>query len=133
MASALKFGTILRNLLADTWGAAWNSGTFLIYDAVPPANPQATYVGNLLATIPIPSTAFGAAADGVIQKNGIWSVVISLGGTAAGYRMISSDTTKVSDGTVGLAADNPDAVLDVLVLVAGGKVKVDSFSYTQPE
>jgi hypothetical protein len=133
MASALKFGTILRNLLAEAWGATWNSGTFLIYDTAPPANPQATYTGNLLATINIPSTAFGSAIVGVINFNGEWKATIADGANAAGFRMISSDGTKKMDGTCGLVGDTPDAVFDVLLLVVSGKAKIDTFTYTQPE
>jgi hypothetical protein len=133
MASALKFGTALRTQLADSMGGAWDSGSLVIYDTAPPANPQATYSGVALATITLPASAFAAAIDGVVSKDGTWSDTVDESGTAAGFRMLSSDTTKVIDGTAGVSGDSPDMVLDNKVLVAGGTVTVNTFSFTQPE
>ncbi len=133
MASALKFGTTLRNQLADNLGGTWDSGSLVIYDTAPPANPQATYSGVALATITLPADAFSAAVNGVASKNGTWSDTVDSSGTAAGFRMLSSDTTLVLDGTAGVSGDSPDMVLDNKVLVAGGTVTVNTFTFTQPE
>jgi hypothetical protein len=133
MASALKFGTLVRNALADALAAVWNSGTLLIYDSAPPADPQTAFSGNLLVTINIPATAFGAASSGVASKAGTWSATVSASGTALGFRMIDSGGTKKMDGNIGLTASSPDMVLDNNVLVSGGTATVSTFTLTQPE
>ena len=133
MASALKFGTALRDQLANSMGGTWNTGTLVVYDAAPPANPQTGYTGNILATITLPNPAFGSSTTGVVSKSGTWSATVSLSGTAAGFRMTSNDTTKIIDGTAGVSGDSPDLVLDNKVLVAGGVVTVNTFTFTQPE
>lgn len=133
MASNLKFSTTVRNTLANAMGALWAGGTLTVYDSAPPANPQTTYTGNALVTITLPTPAFGAAVVGVISKSGVWSAVVSISGTAAGFRMTSSDSTQIIDGTAGIAGDTPDLVFDNKVLVAGGTVSDSTFSFTQPE
>ena len=133
MASALKYGTALRNQLADSLGGIWDGASLIIYDAAPPANPQTTYVGNILATLILPNPAFNTAVLGTVTKAGVWSCTISASGTAAGFRMISADTTNVCDGTAGIAADTPDLVFDNKILVMGGSLSDSVFSFTQPE
>lgn len=133
MAIALKFSTTLRNQLADSLGGTWDLGTLKIYDTAPPASPQDTYTGNLIATIILPADAFSAAVLGVISKAGVWSDTVYASYTAAGFRMEDAATGKKIDGTAGIASDLPDLVLDNKVLIAGGTVTVTSFTFTQPE
>lgn len=133
MASALKFSTTLRNQLADSMGGTWDNGTLKIYDAAPPANPQTTYTGNILATITLPADSFAASISGVIAKAGTWSAVVGTSGTAAGFRLENSATGKIVDGTAGVSGDSPDLILDNKVLVSGGTVTVNTFTFTQPE
>jgi hypothetical protein len=133
MASALKFGTSVRNTLANSITTIWNSGILKIYDAVPPTNPQASYTGNLLAAITAPTTAFISATSGTASKAGTWSCTSVLtSGTAAGFRLSDSSTTAyILDGSVGLAGT--DMILDNVNLIEGGTVTVNSFTIIQPE
>ena len=133
MASALKFGTGVRNLLANALGGVWNGGTLTIYDSVPPINPQTAYAGNILATLILPTPAFNSAVLGTVSKAGIWTCAITMSGTAAGFRMVSADTISVCDGTAGIAADSPDLIFDNKILVVGGTITDSIFSFTQPE
>jgi hypothetical protein len=133
MASALKFSTTLRNSIASNFGSTFNGGILIIYNAAPPANPQADYVGTALAVIPLPVPAFGSPATGVISKAGTWSAGVQVSGTAAGFRLKSADLTFIIDGTAGITSDTVDLVLDNKVLVAGGTVTVTACTITQPE
>ncbi len=133
MASGLKLGTTLRTALANAMAGLWNSGTVKIYSGSQPADPQTAPSGTLLATINIPSTAFGAASSGVASKSGTWSATVANSGTAGWFRMTSSDTTEIMDGTVDVAGNSPDMVLDSTSLVASGTVTVSTFTITQPQ
>jgi hypothetical protein len=133
MASARKLSTIARNILANSVVAEMASGEMHIYDAAPPANPQAAYVGTELAVIALPAPAFAAAVTGTISKSGVWSGPVSHSGTAAGFRLINGGGDVMLDGTAGVAGDTPDAILDNKTLVSGGSVVCTAFAITVPE
>lgn len=59
--------TAARNSLATSFGNLYNSGTLEIRTAA----------NAVLATITLPASAFGAAANGAISKNGTWSATAS--------------------------------------------------------
>jgi hypothetical protein len=132
-ASLLKFGTAVRDQLANSMGSTWSGGSLLIYDALPPVNPQTAFSGNLLATITIPTPAFSSSINGTITKTGAWSGLVSSSGTATGFRMLSSDGTFKMDGSVGISTSIADMILQSVILTYDGTVSVLSFVITQPE
>lgn len=126
----LRKNNDLINEQADFLGSLFDGGTLEIYSGAQPADPNDPPSGSLLATINLPTPAFGAAAGGTIAKAGIWQVVASGTGTAGWARMISADTNKTMDFTVGEAAT--DAIINDDAIVAGNTVTVTSCSITTP-
>lgn len=127
---AEKYNVALRNVLADAWADQWDGGTLKIYSGAQPSSADDPASGTLLATINLPTPAFGAAANGVVAKAGSWSAVVSTSGTAGWFRMETASGSKIFDGSVGSAPN--ELSLDVTAMLAGGTVQVNSYSYTQP-
>jgi len=127
---ALRKNTGLRNAQAEALGALFNSGTLKIYTGAQPASANDAASGTLLATINIPSTAFGSASGGVVSKNGTWSALAVATDTAGWARMESSDNNKKMDFTV--AETGADVDIDNEDIVTGGVVTVTALTLTTP-
>lgn len=127
---ALRKNTALRNAQADALGPMFNAGTLKIYTGAQPASANDAASGSLLATIVIPATAFGAAASGIIAKNGTWSAVATGTGTAGWARMASSDGLKIMDFLCAESA--ADLIIDNDAVVTGGAVTVTALTITVP-
>ena len=67
---ALRYNTEQRNFLADAFGNVYTSGSMQIRTGAQPANGQDAAAGDLLGTIQLPVTPFGAATAGAIAKAG---------------------------------------------------------------
>lgn len=128
MALRKNNGTI--NEQAEFLGGLFDGGTFEIYTGAQPADPNSGPSGSLLVTITIPTPAFGAAVAGVISKSGTWQAVAGATGTAGWARMISADTNKTLDITVGESGTN--AIIDDENVVNGNTITVTSFTITVP-
>lgn len=127
---ALRKNTTLRNAQADALGPFFNGGTLKIYTGAQPASANDAASGSLLATITIPATAFGAAASGIIAKNGTWSAVATGAGTAGWARMASSDGLKIMD--LLCAESAAELIIDNDAVVTGGVVTVTALTLTVP-
>jgi len=111
-------------------GPFFNGGTLKIYTGAQPASANDAASGSLLATITIPATAFGAAASGIIAKNGTWSAVATGTGTAGWARMASSDGLKIMD--LLCAESAAELIIDNDAVVTGGVVTVTALALTVP-
>lgn len=130
---ALRKNTDTRNEQGDVLGALFDGGTVEIYTGAQPTDPNDAPIGSLLATIPIPSPAFGAAASGVILKSGTWSVIATGTGIAGWARFISADTNKTLDVSVSETPGGNNLLINDEDIVLGNTVTVTSLAITIPE
>lgn len=129
----MKAAITLRNTLLDGINALLNNGYIRIYSGTEPATPEAALSGNtLLAELRFNTTAFGAAAAGVITANAIAAVTAAASGTATFWRGLTSDGTTVRlQGTVGTSG--ADLNLNSVAISSGAQVQVTSATLTFPQ
>ena len=121
------------NTACNALVALANSGYLRIYGGSKPANADTGTAEAILVQFTLPSTAFGAASNGVATANAITGVTASNSGTATWMRVVGSDGTSVRwDGTVGEAGSGADCILSSTTITAGGSVSVVSWTVTQP-
>lgn len=106
--------------------AALNGGTIEIRDGVQPATPETTATGNLLVTLTLNATAFGAASAGVATANAITSGLGAIAGTATWARLKTSGSTAKIDCSAGGAGN--DLVLAAPVVAVGATVSCSSLT-----
>lgn len=132
---AIKTSTGSRNARADAHCALLNGGTRELRTGAPPANPQATASGTLIATLTYGATAYGAASNGVAASNAIANATASGTGTVGYYRDKTSGAVAVCDGVVTATGGGGDMTLDNPAIVSGQSLTVanGAIAFTQPE
>jgi hypothetical protein len=115
----------LRNVIADAIDVEFSGGTLNIYTGTQPASAGTAATGTLLASITLPSPAFGIAASGAIAKSGTWTDTVDVSGTAGYGRFVSA----VSDRRFDVAVV-AEITFDNAALVAGGTVTVTACTIT---
>lgn len=133
MALNPKLAETAVNAEADAVCALLNSGLLRIYDGAQAATAD-TEVGAqvLLAELTFGATAFGGAAAGVATANAITpDSSANATGTAAWFRCVQSDQTKMFDGSVGTSECNLN--LNSVAIQAGAEVSVTAFTFTAPK
>jgi hypothetical protein len=120
----------LRNAQADAMADLWDGGTLKIYSGSQPASAEDAASGTLLATITLPTPAFGAAASGVVSKSGTWSAVAVATNTAGWGRFETASGSRKMD--VSVAESAADLIIDNDAVVSGGVVTVTAFTITVP-
>lgn len=129
---ALRKNTGLVNAQSEFNGGIWDGGTVEIYTGGQPANANTAPSGSLLATINIPTPAFGSATAGVVTKAGTWSDTGTGNGTAGWARFTSADTNKVMDVLCTETPGGNDLLLNTLAITIGITVTVVSLTLTEP-
>ena len=133
MAHALKIAALSANAAADAIAARCNSGTINIYSGTQPTTAD-TAIGAqvLLATCTFGATAFGAAAAGIATANAITKdSSADATGTAAWFRVLTSGSAKVMDGTVGVGSGF-DCNVPTTSVVAAAEFSITSMTITMP-
>lgn len=123
-----------RNAALDAITPSLNGGTLDIYSGTAPANADAALSGNtLLASLPLGSPAFGAAASGVATANAITAdSSADATGTPTFFRLRTSGGAVVYQGTAGASGQELNlSGLSAGQIVAGGNVAVSSLTITQ--
>lgn len=129
MALNTELATAAQNAAANAIAALCNSGKLRIYDGTQPAAGAAITTQNKLVEFTLGATAFGAAVNGVATANAIGSVLPTVAGTAAWFRVVESDgTTILFDGSVGTASSN--LTLGTTTITMGVNQSVTSFTIT---
>lgn len=127
---ALRKNEALRTKQADDFADLWDGGTIQIRTGGQPADPDDAASGTLLATINLPTPAFGAAAAGVVGMTGTWQGSAVATNTAGWARFINAGATRTFDCTV--AEIGGDLTIDDDAIVSGGIVTVTAFTFTVP-
>lgn len=118
----------LRALMDAGAGAA----TLKLYDGAQPANANTALAGNtLLATLTFSNPAAGGAAAGVLTFDTITEdSSADATGTATFGRIQDSDGNVIFDGNLGTS--DAMIILNTAAIVAGGPVRITSFTITIP-
>jgi hypothetical protein len=109
-----------RNAAADAVCALLDGGTIEFQTS---ANAE-------VATVTFGTPAFGAASSGTATANAITADSSTTGGTITKFVAKASGGAAVFTGTAGTSGS--DINLTSVVLAAGERLEVDSFTYTQP-
>jgi hypothetical protein len=118
----------LKNTLLDGIDAVFNSGTLTLRSGSAPGAGNAA-TGTVLATVTLPADCFSPASGGTKAKSGTWQdASADAAGTAGHFRLVSSDTTQVMEGTVTATGGGGDMTLDNIVLAAGQQFTITSFT-----
>jgi len=97
---AISITAAVAQSLATALATAVGSGASIrIYSGSKPATPETTATGTLLATVPI--TGSFTASGGSITAADPGSVTPSASGTAGYFRLLTTGSTAILDGTVG--------------------------------
>jgi len=139
---AIKINTALQNAFLDrTLGnpgasppGVFDGGALEIYDGVQPTDAN-TAVGAqvLLASLPLATPAFNAAASGTAAIPApIQDAAANAGGTASWFRLRDSGDTMRIDGDVGVTGSGAALELSTTTIVFQGVVTVTALSLTHP-
>ena len=129
MAKNTQKTNLAVNTEADALAGLLNSGLIRIYDGTQPATGDtAITTQNLLVTLTLNATAFGAAVAGVLTANAITSGTAVFSATATWARICKSDGTAVFDGSVDTASAN--IILNATGIVSGATVSCSSMTMT---
>jgi hypothetical protein len=134
MASLIRMSSEAVNAEADALRALANSGYLRIYDGGQPASANTAITTQaVLAELTMNTTAFAAAASGVITANSITSdTQANASGTATWYRVWKSDgVTPLWDGTVGTTSC--DINLNSVAISSGAEVSISALTHTIPK
>ena len=131
---SITHSTAVRTTIADavvgSAGALGSSAKPVIYSGTPPANAQASLVGNT-AIATITGISFGAASSGVSTITASTADSNAVGGTAAFFRLTTSGNTVVLQGLC--ATSGSDLNLNSLTIPAGSTVSLTGTNtYTAP-
>jgi hypothetical protein len=130
----------VRNSMLDTLNTALNAGTgpaeIRIYSGSQPANANTALSGNtLLATLVLSDPAAPAAASGVLTIDVTpvpEDTSADATGTASFARVVDSAGTVVFDCDVTATGGGGTIELNTVSIVAGGPVRITSFTITIP-
>lgn len=134
MAKATRLSLAARNGALDSIARRLDGGTFELRSGTKPADPDAAITdGVLISSHAIQATSAPAASGGSLTFNLPADDTSADNGAAPTfYRAKSSGGVAVIDGTAGLTAADPNAVINVSPVVVGDLVKILSWSLSLP-
>jgi hypothetical protein len=130
----MQFSEAVRNARADAVESTIGASAILkIRTGAKPANVAAADSGTVLATLNLPADWMAAAASGAKAMSGTWSDLnADAGGDAGHFRIYASDgTTCHIQGSITLAGDGGDMILNALTVTAGNSFTVLTFTITE--
>lgn len=126
------------NVVADLIDGGAGAGTLVCYSGSVPADADTALTGQtVLVTITFSDPAYDGAVDdtpGALATADITpalSAVIAASGTASFFRQFDSDSTCITQGTVGTAA--ADLIVDTVTFTAGVTFTIESLTMFMPE
>lgn len=136
---ALTYSDGLRNFILDQSMDEYNGGTLEIRTGAPPG-PNAAETGTVLASIALPTPAFGAAAAGSKAKTGTWQdPSADTGGIAGHFRIRKSGdagganaNARREEGTITGTGGGGDMELQNTNIQAGQTITITGYTKTQP-
>lgn len=136
MASLLKFGTVMRDAMANAFADTHDGGTpparIEIRTGAQPTNVSDASSGTKLGTLLHDTTAYGSSSAGAVTAAAITSdTSADASGTAEYFRVYqggAADTAALLQGNAGTAS--VDMVFDNATIVAGGVIAISSMVFT---
>lgn len=121
-----QYSVAVRNARLDVVESTIGVSAILkIFSGAEPANCAAADPAGLLATIALPADWMSAAASGVKDKIGTWSVATSGTGTAASFRIYDNGVAACHiQGNVTATGGGGDMTVDNVSVAAGQTVTV---------
>lgn len=134
---SLKLADASQQAAADAVTARINSGgagNLKIYTGSQPADADSAPAGTLLVTIPLATTAFGAAnsSGAAALASTPRSAAAAAAGTAGCFVIESGGGARVLNGTVTATGGGGDLTLDNTSIASGQTVSITGYTYTQP-
>lgn len=118
----------VRDAVSAAFLALFPGATLTIRTGAAPGAAN-TATGTVLATITLDTPAFEDTGDGVINlPDPIVDASADADGTAAHFRVVSADTTKVFEGTVGTSG--ADLIVDNTSFATGQNFTISSLAIT---
>lgn len=125
-----KQNNAVRNDVADQFASRYDGGVLEIRTGAG-AGPNSAPAGTVLATITLPTPAFGDAAAGVVGLAGTWEdTSADATGSAAHFRMRSADSTYVCEGSVTATGGGGDLTVDNVSFAEGQSFQITGFNVT---
>jgi hypothetical protein len=132
MALNPHFLLALRNTILNAVNTSVGTTAVMnFYAGVQPADVSSatTAANTVVATLSFTSTsAFGAAAAGVLTANSITSDTSAAGGTATWFSVCKSTGARVIDGSVGVSTS--DIIVNSTSIATGATVALTAFTVT---
>lgn len=130
---ALSLNTGAQNAMCSALTALANGGTVQVRTGTKPATVGTAATGTLLGTLTLAATAFGSPTNGTATAGTITGdTSADATGTAGWFRVLSSTSTGVWDGTITATGGGGDLTLDSVSVVTGGAINVTSWTITVP-
>jgi hypothetical protein len=132
MALNPHFLLALRNTILNAVNTSVGTTAVMnFYAGVQPADVSSatTAANTVVATLSFTSTsAFGAAAAGVLTANSITSDTSAAGGTATWFSVCKNTGARVIDGSVGVSTS--DIIVNSTSIATGATVALTAFTVT---
>jgi hypothetical protein len=130
-----QLNTAHRTAVASAIGGIFNGGSFQVRTgARPGANAAPT--GTLLASVPLPGPAFGAASNGTVSEASPWTGTVAVSGAPGYCRLVNAAGTQLREIDAAAAPGaGQSAIFSGLVdglLIDGGILSV-TYQIVQPE
>lgn len=131
----IKINVTLQNTLIQTFADLFDVGvdTLNIYGGAEPATAGTALAGQpLLAAVPLPAPGMGVAANGTVDKVGVWQDLSNdAGGTASFFRLIDNGGN-VIQGSVTATGGTGDMQVNNINFVQNGEFTITALSFTMP-
>lgn len=130
----IQLALTVRNGLLDYIETAIGASAVLkIRSGSAPADCAAADAGTVLATLNLPADWMAAAAAGSKAMSGTWQdTSADAAGTAGHFRLYTSGSTCMLQGTITVTGGGGDMTLDNTVLAAGQEFSVTQFTLNAP-
>lgn len=132
MAKNTQLATSLANAQADLLARLLDNGYLRLYTGAQPADADTALSGQtLVAQLRFAAVSAPAATNGALSFTPPVSVYSMAGGTVTWFRALADDgSTVVFDGSVGLAGDTPNLIVDDVTVTAGQLVVIGSLTHS---
>ena len=124
---AISINTAARNTMLNALADTMDAGvcTLNIRSGTAPA-VTAAETGTLLASITLPTPAFGASATGIVTLAGTWQDASADATGTASYFRITTDSGEAIQGSVTATGGGGDLELSTVDLTVGGDVTISA-------
>lgn len=131
MPSTVIRSTEALNAEADAVGALLNGGSLQLYAGTQPATPNAPVADQvLICALRFGSPAFTPAVNGIATATALIACPAAFAtGIPTWLRGVTADGVPIFDGSVGLASESPDLILEPALVQVNARVTIGPVIY----